>query len=137
MTTHDFDLQYLETVDTFESLLPRIPALPDTVDLDLWFVPSGPYADAPRLEAALAASGFRVGESGEMADGGVEATVTITGIDADLIWREERRATEAALRCGFRPDGWGFGIPPKAPIGGVLGRLLATLSGRRAASPSR
>ena len=133
---HDYDAQYLNTVDTFEGLMSRIPALPDVVRLDLWFVsdPRAPLApDAPRLAAALAAAGFEV----TWIDDGLEATIPVRGIDADRIWHEERRATDAALACGHRPDGWGFAIPPRSPIGGLLGRLLGRATTSRPASPTR
>jgi len=42
----------------------------------------------------------------------LEASIGPIDLSADAIWEHESATTRIAIKCGFRPDGWGFLSPP-------------------------
>ncbi len=108
----DFDAQKAET----ERLWAELAAahdLPAEGMVDLMFA-AGEGADATEFMGWLEDAGFEVEhyeadpEDEDDPDETVEAQTPVMPLSAATIHAEERRATEAALRYGFVPRGWGF-----------------------------
>ena len=104
----DFDAQRAET----ERLWAEMAAahdLPATGLLDLHFE-GGDGSDATEFMGWLEDEGFDVEHY--PAEDEEPETVEVQTVEMPLspgtIHAEERRTTEAALRYGFRPTGWGF-----------------------------
>ena len=104
----DFDAQRAET----ERLWAEMAAghdLPPTGLVDLHFE-GGDGADATEFMGWLEDEGFDVehfpAEDDEPET--IEVQTAEMPLSAASIHAEERRTTEAALRYGFRPVGWGF-----------------------------
>ncbi|CTQ33866.1 ribonuclease E inhibitor RraB [Jannaschia rubra] len=113
--TFDYAAQKAET----ERLWAEMSAahdLPAEGRLDLHFFPDGADADATEFMGWLEDNGFEVehypaDDDPEEGDDGretIEAQTGVMPLSPATIHAEERRTTEAALRFGFRPDGWGF-----------------------------
>ena len=82
--------------------------------LDLHFI-AGEGADATEFMGWLEDAGYDVEhfppgefEDGDEEDEVIEVQTPALTLTLDRILAEERRTTEAALRYGFRPTGWGF-----------------------------
>lgn len=110
----DYDAQKAET----ERLWAEISAAPNVPAeglLDLRFV-GGDGADATEFMGWLEDRGYDVeyypadpeGEEPEDAEEVIEVQTAAMPLSAETIHAEERKTTEAGLRYGFRPDGWGF-----------------------------
>ena len=106
---HDFAQQKAETFSAFADLDAK-EALPDSADLDLFFVSDTDGRDWRPLAAALADLGFECDwiDAEDQNPGYLVATLTDQPISASSIWMIEELASRAALDKGFRPDGWGF-----------------------------
>lgn len=91
------------------------PGVPQEGLLDLRFV-GGAGADATEFMGWLEDRGYDVeyypadpdGEEPEDAEEVIEAQTDVIPLSAATINAEERKTNDAALRFGFRPDGWGF-----------------------------
>lgn len=110
----DYDAQKAETARIWAeiSVAPNVPA---EGLLDLRFV-GDEGADATEFMGWLEDRGYDVeyypadpeGEEPEDAEEVIEVQTAAMLLSAETIHAEERKTTEAALRYGFRPDGWGF-----------------------------
>ncbi|WP_298430213.1 ribonuclease E inhibitor RraB [uncultured Jannaschia sp.] len=87
------------------------PRMPAAARLDLHFVP-GPEADATEFIGWLEDRGFEIEHYEADEDSGeaevIEAQTPTMDLTLDAIRAEEVRTTEAALRYGWVPTGWGF-----------------------------
>ncbi len=110
----DFAAQKAET----ERLWAEMSAgaeVPDEGLVDLRFVGAA-GADAVEFMGWLEDAGYDVehyppdpeGEEPEDAEDVIEVQTVRMTLSAETIHTAERATTEAALRHGFRPDGWGF-----------------------------
>lgn len=110
----DYDAQKAETARLWAEMC-TAPGVPSEGLLDLRFV-GGEGADATEFMGWLEDHGYDVehypvdpdGELPEDAEEVIEVQTGVMPLTAETIHAEERRTTEAALRHGFRPDGWGF-----------------------------
>lgn len=110
--TFDYEAQQAET----EALWAEMSAqhdLPDQGQLDLHFK-AAEGADATEFMGWLEDAGYDVEhydadpEDEDYPDEVIEVQTGVLPLSAKTIHTEERRCTEAALRFGFLPDGWGF-----------------------------
>lgn len=112
--TFDFDAQKAET-ERLWAEISATPGVPSDGLLDLRFV-GGDGANATEFMGWLEDTGYDVeyypvdpdGETPEDAEEVIEVQTDVIALSAATIHAEERKTTEAALRHGFRPDGWGF-----------------------------
>ena len=106
---HDFAQQKAETFSAFADLDAK-EALPDSADLDLFFVAMTEQAEWQSAAEALADLGLDCAWVDPEADqpGYLAATIGDHPISASAIWMIEELASRAALDKGFRPEGWGF-----------------------------
>ncbi len=87
--------------------------LPDEGMVDLTFV-AGERADATEFMGWLEDAGYGVehyeadAEDDDDPEETVEVQTAVMPLSAATIHAEERATTEAALRHGFAPRGWGF-----------------------------
>jgi hypothetical protein len=102
---HDFDNQRDETLRVWRDLSAK-NNLPKTAILDLQFVPASPAADWDFFEAQLTEAGYRCNRYDDGRT--LEAFAGPIDLSADAIWNHELATTQIAVKCGFRPDGWGF-----------------------------
>lgn len=110
----DFEAQAAET-DRLWAEISAAHDLPETALIDLRFV-AGERADAVEFMGWLEDAGYDVehypADAGDDEDGPepeiVEVQTGAVPLTLATIHAEERRMTEAALRFGFVPDGWGF-----------------------------
>ena len=105
--THDFDAQKAETFATYHELSEG-SQMPDTADVDYFFVPASDTADWRALADALSREGF---DCEFVEDDGAPYLVATLGdqaVSAGSIWTGEEMATRIALSHEFTPDGWGF-----------------------------
>lgn len=115
--SHDFAAQQAETRAIFDDLADN-NALPDTADVDYFFLPSDAQTDWRPLAEALTLEGYDVewiddSDSPEDIPEGepaayMVATLSDQPLSAGSIWVGEEQATRIALPHGFTPDGWGF-----------------------------
>lgn len=103
---HDWDHQYQETVWVWNDLQTKSINFLKAYRLDIQFMPASSAADAVGLTEALRAAGYDV--KAYRNNPTVEATTSAMLLTLESIWQHERKATEIALRYGFKPDGWGF-----------------------------
>lgn len=106
---HDFDAQKAETKGYLAEIQEKTD-LPETADMDYFFVPSSEDADWQALADALTKQGFAC-EFVEDEDDELPylvATSTDQAMSVAGIWISEEVATRIALEHGFAPDGWGF-----------------------------
>lgn len=111
--THDRDEQAAET-DRLWAEMSAAHDLPARALIDLHFT-AGEGADATEFIGWLEDAGYDVenypadeDEDGAMEPETVEAQTGAVTLSLATIHAEERRTTEAALRYGFVPAGWGF-----------------------------
>jgi hypothetical protein len=97
---YDFDKQRNETLWVWRDLSTK-KDLPKSATVDFQFVPILQAADWDLFETQLGVAGYRCER---YSDGGTHA---------DAIWEHESAATQIAIKCGFRPDGWGFWSEPR------------------------
>ena len=87
------------------------PAMPGAARLDLHFKP-GPEADATEFIGWLEDHGYEVehfpDDDGDPDGEVIEAQTPTMTLTLEAVRTEEARTTEAALRHGWLPDGWGF-----------------------------
>ncbi|WP_179379206.1 ribonuclease E inhibitor RraB [Jannaschia marina] len=110
----DYDVQKSETERRWREIAEG-PGAPSEGLLDLRFL-GGPEADAVEFMGWLEDRGYDVEhyapdrESGDPEDAldVIEVQTEVMALSAESIHAEERRTTEAALRFGYHPDGWGF-----------------------------
>lgn len=113
----DRDAQAVET-DRLWAEISAAHDLPEEALLDLRFI-AGQGADAVEFMGWLEDAGYDVehyaadGDDDEAGEDGpqpeiVEVQTKAVPLSLATIHAEERRTTEAALRFGFVPDGWGF-----------------------------
>lgn len=110
----DFEAQKAETARLWAEISDA-PGVPSEGLLDLRFV-GGEGADATEFMGWLEDHGYDVehypvddeGEEPEDAEDVIEVQTDVMTLTAETIHAEERKTTEAGLRYGFRPDGWGF-----------------------------
>tara|TARA_R110002072_G_scaffold232017_2_gene389366 strand:+ start:160 stop:504 length:345 start_codon:yes stop_codon:yes gene_type:complete len=87
--------------------------LPHQGQLDLHFR-AGDGADATEFMGWLEDAGYDVEhyeadpEDEDDPEEAIEVQTGVMSLTPETIHAEERRCTEAALRFGFTPDGWGF-----------------------------
>lgn len=105
MIDHDFEAQRDETFGVWRDLSAK-NNLPKNAILDLQFVPTSPAADWDLFEMQLTEAGYRCNRYSDGTT--LEAFVGPIDLNADAIWKHELETTQLALKCGFRPDGWGF-----------------------------
>lgn len=103
---HDWDHQYRETAWVWNDLQSKDIDFQQASRLDIQFVPASSTADIGGFTEALRAAGYDV--KGYRNNPTIEATTSAMLLTLESIWQHERKATEIALRYGFRPDGWGF-----------------------------
>jgi hypothetical protein len=104
---HDFDKQRNETLRVWHDLSTKNDLPKSAVDFQ--FVPVSPTADWDLFETQLAAAGYRWERySGTRRGSTLEASIGPIDLSAGAIWKHEFAATQIAIKCGFRPDGWGF-----------------------------
>ncbi|GAB4372119.1 MAG: hypothetical protein Kow00114_33410 [Kiloniellaceae bacterium] len=103
---HDWDRQREETAWVWNDLRSKGVDFERAYKLDLQFLPSNPTADRRVFAESLRALEYEVKFYRD--DPTVEATSPAMVLTIESIWQHEQRTTEIALRCGFRPDGWGF-----------------------------
>ena len=106
---HDFETQRAETVAVFNKLQAE-QGLPETADVDYFFIPAGDGANWEKLAEELSDQGFacRYYEAEGDDPPYLVATLPEQLISATGIWIGEELATRAALSHGFAPDGWGL-----------------------------
>lgn len=108
--SHDFATQKAETAAVLGDLQAK-HGLPDTADIDFFFVPAKPGADWQVLAEELTKTGFIcewfVAEEAEDLPY-LRATLLDQAVSVTGIWIGEETATRAALERGFAPDGWGM-----------------------------
>ena len=106
----DYDAQKAET-ERIWTEWSAAHDLPEAARVDLHFKP-GPEADATEFIGWLEDRGFEVehftDDDGDPDGEVIEAQTPTMTLSAAAIHAEERRTTEAALRYGWVPDGWGF-----------------------------
>ncbi|WP_435312285.1 ribonuclease E inhibitor RraB [Primorskyibacter sedentarius] len=105
--SHDFDTQKDQTFANYAELSDAND-LPDTADVDYFFLPAEDDADWRALADALSRDGY---DCEFVEDDGAPylvATLSDQAISAASIWMGEEVATRVALSHGFTPDGWGF-----------------------------
>ncbi|MGB3554018.1 MAG: ribonuclease E inhibitor RraB [Jannaschia sp.] len=110
-TGFDYGAQRAETEARWAEMVAA--GAPSRGLLDLHFVP-GDAPDAIEFMGWLEDEGFDVEhypaaafEDGDETET-LEAQTPPMDLSAEAIHAVERRVTEAALRHGYRPDGWGF-----------------------------
>ncbi|SFI87225.1 ribonuclease E inhibitor RraB [Jannaschia pohangensis] len=113
--TFDFEAQKARTEAIWEELS-LAHELPAEARVDLQFIP-GTNADAVEFMGWLEDNGFEVehyppDEDADPDDEDnaetIEVQTATMPLNPDAIHAVERRCTEAALRFGWLPDGWGF-----------------------------
>jgi len=111
----DFEAQKARTEEIWADLA-AAHDLPPEGRLDLHFVP-GEGADAVEFMGWLEDNGFEVEhypadedapEDDDDNEETIEAQTVTMALNPQAIHTQERRCTEAALRFGWLPDGWGF-----------------------------
>lgn len=107
--THDFAAQKAETFATFAEITDGAD-LPDTADIDFFFLPDSEESDWRPLADALSRDGYVCEWADAEEDDGpyLVATLPDQPLSAGSLWAAEEVATRAALDHGFSPDGWGF-----------------------------
>ena len=105
MMDHDFDAQREETQWVWNDLSAK-EDLPNSAVIELQFVPGASSADWESFEKRLAQAGYKFTryEDGST----LETSIGPIKLSFETIWHYEREATQMAIDCGFRPDGWGF-----------------------------
>lgn len=113
---HDFDAQKAETLSAFADI-DTAQDVPDTADVDFFFVPRDDAADWRPLADRLTREGYDCewvdGTAGDEEaepdeDPYLVATLPDQPLSAQSVWMAEEHATRIALDHGFAPDGWGF-----------------------------
>jgi hypothetical protein len=110
---HDFEKQRNETLWVWNDLSTK-KNLPKSATVDFQFVPSSPAADWDLFELQLRAAGYRCERYSD--ERTLEASIGPIDLSADAIWQREFAATQIAINCGFRPDGWGFLVTPPVAV---------------------
>jgi hypothetical protein len=103
---YDWDHQHQETVWVWNDLQSKGIDFQRAYRLDIQFMPTASTADDEAFAATLRAAGYHAKFYRD--DRTVQATTPAIVLTLESVWEHERRTTEIALRCGFRPDGWGF-----------------------------
>lgn len=100
---HDWAGQKRETFETFAEMDEGL-RLPARAVVYFEFYAEDIDCDWQGVETALRGRGFATERDED--EGLIVASIGPIAVTPEAIWREEKRATEAALPFDFIPDGW-------------------------------